>query len=138
MSKKFSNEEDADVPKGHTHVPHNGVDDEDDDDKDDTAFVDEDGRFDLCKALPNSYDNPFEYVYTREHTGRVVSVVCSLKKVPKEQVQSTGGRNKNVREVVVHGENKIKKKAGKPTKLLVLADLHATDNSDNEKKKATQ
>jgi hypothetical protein len=117
MSKKFSNEEDANVPKGQAHVPpHNGVDDEDDDDMDDTAFVDEDGRFDLSKALPNSDDNPFEYVYTRDHTGRVVSVVCSLK-VPKEQVQSTAGRNEDVREVV-HGENKIEKKAGedhKPT-----------------------
>lgn len=115
MSKKFSNKEDADLPKGQAHVPHNGVDDEDDDDMDDAAFVDEDGRFDLSKALPNSNDNPFEYVYTRDHTGRVVSVVCSLK-VPKEhQVQSTEGRNEDVREVV-HGENKIKKKAGEDHK----------------------
>ena len=113
MSKKFRNEEDADVPpKGQAHVPHNGVDD---DDMDDTAFVDEDGRFDLSKALPNSDDCPFEYVYTRDHTGRVMSVVCSLKVVPKEQVQSTEGRNEDVREVV-HGENKTEKKAGEDHK----------------------
>ena len=115
MSKKFRNEEDADVPKGQAHVPHNGVDDEDDDDMDDTAFVDEDGRFDLSKALPNSDDCPFEYVYTRDHTGRVVSVVCSLKAVPKEPVQSREGRNEDVREVV-HGENKTEKKAGEDHK----------------------
>jgi len=115
MSKKFRNEEDADVPKGQAHVPHN-VDDEDDDDMDDTTFVDEDGRFDfLSKALPNSDDCPFEYVYTRDHTGRVVSVVCSLKVVPKELVQSTEGRNEDVREVV-HGENKTGKKAGEDHK----------------------
>lgn len=39
--------------KGEEHVPHNGVDDEDDDDMDD-IFVDEDSRFGLAVTSPSS------------------------------------------------------------------------------------
>jgi hypothetical protein len=39
-----------------------------DDVKMDDTFFDESGRFDLSQALPNSNDNPVEYVYTHKTT----------------------------------------------------------------------
>jgi hypothetical protein len=68
-----------------------------------------DGRFDLSLALPNSDDNTVEFVYTRDHTGRVVIVECHLK-LPKEQVQSTDSRNKDGH--VVHCDCRIEKMQG--------------------------
>ena len=40
----------------------------------DPYFMHEDGTPDLEKILPNSDDNPIEYIYTRDATGRVVHV----------------------------------------------------------------
>ena len=52
-------------------------DNEDDDDPD---FFHEDGMPDLEKMLPNSADNPIEYIYTRDvTTGRVVHVESRYK-----------------------------------------------------------
>ena len=91
MSRFTIENNDADVFKGEEHAHHNGVDDEDNVFMDD-SFFDEYGTFDLSQVLPNSGDNPVEYMYTRDHTGRVVSVVCHLK-VAKEQVQTKENRN---------------------------------------------
>ncbi len=91
MSQFTIENNDADVFKGEEHAHHNGVDDEDNVFMDD-SFFDEYGTFDLSQVLPNSGDNPVEYMYTRDHTGRVVSVVCHLK-VAKEQVQTKENRN---------------------------------------------
>jgi hypothetical protein len=47
----------------------------DNEDDDDPYFFHEDGMPDLEKMLPNSPDNPIEYIYTRDATtGRVVHV----------------------------------------------------------------
>jgi hypothetical protein len=93
MSRFTIENNEADVLKGKEHVHHNGVDTEDNVFLDD-SFVDEYGRFDLFQALPNGDDNPVKYLYTRDHTGRVVSVVRHLK-VPKEQVHTEESRNKD-------------------------------------------
>ena len=78
MSRFTITNKDANVLKGEEHVHHNGVDDEDNVCMKDT-FFDEYGRFDASQALPNSDANPVKCVYTRNHTGRNVSVVCHLK-----------------------------------------------------------
>jgi hypothetical protein len=49
-------------------------DDEEDDYVEDPYFLHADGTPDLEKILPNSDDNPIEYIYTRDATGRVVHV----------------------------------------------------------------
>ena len=49
-------------------------DDEEEDYVEDPYFMHEDGTPDLEKILPNSDDNPIEYIYTRDATGRVVHV----------------------------------------------------------------
>jgi ABC-type Zn2+ transport system substrate-binding protein/surface adhesin len=46
----------------------------------------------LSKVLPNSDDNPVEYIYTRDSTGRVLSVEARLK-VPR--AQQTDGKDEN-------------------------------------------
>ncbi len=124
--------DDADALKGKEHDHHNGVDDDDDVYMDDTYF-DDDGRLDLSLALPNSDDNTVEFVYTRDHTGRVVSVECHLK-VPKEQVQSTDNRTKDGH--VVHCDCGIKKVQGEDQHK-ASTNLHATDGDKKEKKKST-
>jgi hypothetical protein len=48
--------------------------DEEEDYIEDEEFLHADGTLDLEKALPNSDDNPIEYIYTRDATGRVVHV----------------------------------------------------------------
>jgi hypothetical protein len=40
----------------------------------DDEFSHDDGTLDLEKALPNSDDNPIEYIYTIDATGRVVHI----------------------------------------------------------------
>jgi hypothetical protein len=139
MSRFTMENEDADALNGNEYVHPNGVDDEDDVYMAD-AYFDDNGRFDLSQALPNSDDNPVEYVYTRDHTGRVVSVVCHLKVPNKEQVQSTDeSRNEDgdvvhcdcqIKEIVLQaGEQDLHKHA--------TTDLHATTDRDNKKKKST-
>jgi hypothetical protein len=52
----------------------------DNEDDDDPYFFHEDGMPDLEKMLPNSADNPIEYIYTRDATtGRVVHVESRYK-----------------------------------------------------------
>ena len=48
------------------------------DDEDD--LYDSDGGIDLEKMYPNTEDNNVQYIYTRNATGRVISVDCRLKK----------------------------------------------------------
>jgi hypothetical protein len=67
-------------------------DDPEDEVYEDDTFFDDQGRFDLSKVLPNRDDDPVEYIYTRDSTGRVVHVESCLK-VPR--VQQTDGNDKN-------------------------------------------
>ena len=60
----------------------------------DDTFFDDLGRFDLSKVLPNSDDNPVEYIYTRDSTGRVVHVESRLK-VPRAQHMDGNDENEN-------------------------------------------
>jgi hypothetical protein len=53
-----------------------GVDSDDDDDIDDD---DDDGQTDLEAMFPNTEDSNVEYIYTRNSSGRVISVDCCLK-----------------------------------------------------------
>ena len=48
--------------------------DEEEDYVEDDEFLHDDGTPDLEKMLPNSDNNPIEYIYTRDATGRVVHV----------------------------------------------------------------
>ena len=57
-------------------------DDEEEEYVEDPYFMHEDGTPDLGKILPNSDDNPIEYIYTRYATGRVVHVDSRYKQRP--------------------------------------------------------
>lgn len=58
----------------------NGTVDSDDDDD----FDDDDGQTDLQAMFPNTEDSNVEYIYTRNASGRVISVDCRLKKGKKQ------------------------------------------------------
>jgi hypothetical protein len=49
--------------------------------KDDDDYEDK-NNVDLADIFPNTDENPIEYVYTRDKTGRVVTVDCRLKVLP--------------------------------------------------------
>ena len=55
----------------------------------DEELLDEDGNPDLEKILPNSDENPIEYVYTRDATGRVVNVDARYKPGRGKESKST-------------------------------------------------
>ena len=69
-------------------------DDPEDEVYEDDTFFDDQGRFDLSKVLPNSDDNPVEYIYTRDSTGRVVHVESRLK-VPTAPHMDGNDENEN-------------------------------------------
>ena len=48
-------------------------------DEDDEDFLDDNGKVDLTKMFPRSDDNPIDFIYTKDSTGRVISVECCLK-----------------------------------------------------------
>jgi GTPase SAR1 family protein len=49
--------------------------------------LDDDTKYVTCLSsiFPNTDDNPVEYIYTRDASGRVVDVVCRLKVPPNEE-----------------------------------------------------
>ena len=55
-----------------------------DDDSDNVS--DDDTKIDLADLFPNTDDNPVEYIYTKDATGRVVAVDSRFK-VPREQIE---------------------------------------------------
>ena len=63
-------------------------------------------KVDLIKVFQNTDDNPIEYIYIRDSTGRVVSVDCRLK-VPRNQVEFLRTFDENG--VVVDVECRFKK-----------------------------
>ena len=73
-------------------------DDEEEDYVEDPYFMHEDGMPDLEKILPNSDDNPIEYIYTRDATGKIVHVDSRYKQ----------GRGK--------GKKYLQKRLTRPTK----------------------
>jgi hypothetical protein len=71
---------------------HGGNDNDDDDAKN------EDHVHCLSSILPNTGNNPVEYVYTRDSTGRVVSMEACLK-VPRKDaavMEATVGKSRRV------------------------------------------
>jgi hypothetical protein len=89
MSSRTNKECDAINGKNHDYRNAVMVDVTDDLDMMDDTYFDKEGRFDLSKIFPNSNDNTVMYEYTRDHTGRVVSVECHLKVPQKQGQQST-------------------------------------------------
>jgi hypothetical protein len=69
-------------------------DDPEDEVYEDATFFDDQGKFDLSKVLPNRDDDPVEYIYTRDSTGRVVHVESRLK-VPRAQQTDGNDENEN-------------------------------------------
>ena len=63
---------------------NDAADDHYDDKMDDDSF-DNYGKVNLTTVFQNTDNNPIEYLYTRDSTGRVVSVECRLK-VPRDNI----------------------------------------------------
>ena len=55
-------------------------------DDDSDRIFDDDTKIDLVDIFPNTDDNPVEYIYTKDATGRVVAVDSTFK-VPQEQIE---------------------------------------------------
>ena len=77
---------------GHEYDP----DDPEDDVYTDDALFDEQGRFNLTKVLPNSDDNPIEYIYRKDSTGRVMGVEARFKLPRTEQMDRKDQKDHNV------------------------------------------
>ncbi|KAI2502872.1 hypothetical protein MHU86_11619 [Fragilaria crotonensis] len=52
------------------------------------------GKVDMAEVFPNTDDNPIEYIYTRDSTGRVISVDFRLK-VPRNEVEFIRSHDEN-------------------------------------------
>ena len=52
------------------------------------------GKVDMAEVFPNTDDNPIEYIYTRDSTGRVISVDFCLK-VPRNEVEFIRSHDEN-------------------------------------------
>ena len=67
--------------KDEEETNHEGKPDDDSDN-----IFDDDTKNDLLDIFPNTDDNPVEYIYTKDATGRVVAVE-SMFKVPQEEIE---------------------------------------------------
>ena len=52
------------------------------------------GKVDMAEVFPNTDDNPIEYIYARDSTGRVISVDFHLK-VPRNEVEFIRSHDEN-------------------------------------------
>ena len=80
------------IPNEHNGSANEDVDNVDNDEDDDDDYV-----IDLTDLFPNSEDNPIEYIYHRDSTGRVIAVDCLPKQfnAPLSNGNTTGTASNN-------------------------------------------